>query len=359
MDFSFGQNIRLALFGQSHSPAIGMVLDGLPAGEPVDIAGVARFLTRRAPGRAPWSTARREPDAPEFLSGLVDGRTCGAPLAVLIRNADARPADYAALAALPRPGHADLAALDKYGPSRDPSGGGPFSGRLTAPLCAAGAVCLQLLARRSVAVISRIAAIGPVSDPAPLDAPTDAKPFPAVSDTASAAMQQAIADAHAAGDSLGGVVECAVLGLPPGVGGPLFGGIESRLAAAVFAIPAVKGFEIGDGFSAAASRGTLNNDPFVPDPATGRPVPATNHAGGLLGGITTGAPLRFRVAFKPTPTIAAPQQTVDLSTGRPATLRAAGRHDPCIVPRAVPAVESAAALVVLDALLEHRKDTLP
>jgi len=357
MDTSFGQNIRLTLFGQSHSPAIGMVLEGLPAGEAVDVAAVARFLARRAPGRAPWATARREPDVPEFVAGLVGGVTCGAPLAAVVRNADARPGDYAAFAAVPRPGHADLAALDKYGPSRDPSGGGVFSGRMTAPLCIAGAVCLQLLARRGVSVVSRIASIGPVDDPAPLDAPTDAKPFPVVSDAVAPLMQQAIADALADGDSLGGVVECAVLGLPPGLGGPLFGGLESRLAAAVFAIPAVKGFEIGDGFAAAASRGSLNNDPF--SAADGRPVPAANHAGGLLGGVTTGAPLRFRAAFKPTPTIAAPQQSVDLATLRPATLRGAGRHDPCIVPRAVPVVESAAAFVVLDALLQRRKDTLP
>lgn len=349
MDASWGQNIRITLFGQSHSPAIGVVLEGLPAGEPVDVAGVARFLSRRAPGRDPWSTARREPDAPEFLSGLVDGHTCGAPLAALIRNADARPADYAAVQNIPRPGHADLAARLKYGNAHDPTGGGIFSGRMTAPLCIAGAVCLQLLARRGISVVSRIASIGPVADPAPLDASTADKPFPVVTDSLAPAMQQAIADAHAAGDSLGGVVECAALGLPPGLGGPLFGGIESRLAAVVFAIPAVKGFEIGDGFSAAARRGSENNDPFVVE--NGRPVPATNHAGGLLGGITTGAPLRFRVAFKPTPSIAAPQQSVDLDTLQPATLRVPGRHDPCIVPRAVPVVESAAALVLLDALL--------
>ncbi|MBR6021152.1 MAG: chorismate synthase, partial [Kiritimatiellae bacterium] len=333
-----------------------VVVEGLPAGLPVDTAALAAFLARRAPGRDPAvSTPRREPDAPEFLSGLRDGRTCGAPVAALIRNVNAHPADYAAIADLPRPGHADLAARVKYGGANDPSGGGAFSGRLTAPLCIAGGLCLQFLARAGVSVFSRIAAIGPVSDPAPLLAPPGDPAFPVVTPALAAPLRAAIADARANGDSLGGIVECLATGLPPGLGGPLFGGLDALLAAAVFAIPAVKGLEFGDGFAAAAACGSGNNDPFVPAP-DGSPVPASNHAGGLLGGITTGAPLRFRVAFKPTPSIARPQQTVDLRTGRPATLSVPGRHDPCIVPRAAPAVEAAAAIALYDALLERRKD---
>ena len=354
MSSSYGKNIRLTIFGQSHSPAVGMTLEGVPAGEQIDLAALGRFLARRAPGQNAWSTARREADAPEFLSGLVGEITCGAPLAAIIRNTDTRSKDYAALSVTPRPGHADYTAAVKYFGCQDYAGGGHFSGRLTAPLCIAGGICLQLLAKEGIRVISRIAAIGGIEDRGELNASTAEKAFPVVDDGRGERMRAAIAQAKAEGDSLGGVVECAVLGLPAGLGDPMFDGLENRIASAVFGIPAVKGLEFGAGFAAAALRGSENNDAFaVKDGAV---VTETNRCGGILGGISTGMPLRFRAAFKPTPSIAKPQKSVDLRTMEEAELTVAGRHDPCIVPRAVPVVEAAAALAVYDALLERRKE---
>ena len=295
------------------------------------------------------STPRKEADAPEFLSGLVENVTCGAPITAVIRNTNTRSGDYANLAVVPRPGHADYTAWVKYGGHADFAGGGAFSGRLTAPLCIAGGICLQLLKKRGIEIISRIASIGTVEDPAPLTASTADKPFPVVDDAAGEAMRAAIAAAKADGDSIGGVVECAVLGLPAGLGGPLFDGMEGQIASIVFGIPAVKGIEFGIGFAAARLRGSENNDPFTGE--NGQVRTATNHCGGILGGITDGMPLTFRAAFKPTPSIAREQQSVNLTTLTPEALRIVGRHDPCIVPRAVPCIEAAAAIAVYDALL--------
>ena len=352
---SYGENLRITIFGQSHSPAIGVTVEGIPAGERIDTAELARFLARRAPGRNDWSTPRREADAPEFLSGLKDSVTCGAPLAAIIRNADTRSQDYAALADTPRPGHADYTAQVKYGGAQDSAGGGHFSGRLTAPLCIAGGICIQLLAREGITVISRIAAIADVEDEGALCASTAEKPFPTVSDERGEAMRAAIAAAKADGDSVGGVIECAVLGLPAGLGGPLFGGLEGRIAAAVFGIPAVKGIEFGAGFAAARMRGSENNDCF--ETSSGRVVTKSNNCGGILGGISDGMPLVFRAAVKPTPSIAAAQLTLNMKTMEETALHVPGRHDPCVVPRAVPCVEAAAAIAVYDALLARRKET--
>lgn len=352
---SYGENLRITIFGQSHSPAIGVTVEGIPAGERIDTAELARFLARRAPGRNEWSTPRREADAPEFLSGLKDSVTCGAPLAAIIRNADTRSQDYAALADMPRPGHADYTAQVKYGGAQDSAGGGHFSGRLTAPLCIAGGICIQLLAREGITVISRIAAIADVEDEGALCASTAEKPFPTVSDERGEAMRAAIAAAKADGDSVGGVIECAVLGLPAGLGGPLFGGLEGRIAAAVFGIPAVKGIEFGAGFAAARMRGSENNDCF--ETSAGRVVTKSNNCGGILGGISDGMPLVFRAAVKPTPSIAAEQLTLNMKTMEETALHVPGRHDPCVVPRAVPCVEAAAAIAVYDALLARRKET--
>ena len=345
----YGEHLHLTIFGQSHAPAIGMTLEGLPAGEAIDMTALQAFLNRRAPGRNEWSTPRKEADAPEFLSGLVENVTCGAPLTAIIRNTNTRSGDYANLASVPRPGHADYTAYVKYGGHADFAGGGAFSGRLTAPLCIAGGICLQLLKKQGIEVISRIAAIGQVTDSSPLTASTADKPFPVVDDTAREAMQAAIAAAKADGDSVGGVVECAVLGLPVGLGGPLFDGMEGRIARIIFGIPAVKGIEFGAGFASAGLRGSENNDPFTLE--DGQMKTLTNHCGGILGGITDGMPLTFRAAFKPTPSIAKEQQSVNLKTLSPEALRVVGRHDPCIVPRAVPCVEAAAAIAVYDALL--------
>ena len=291
---------------------------------------------------------------PEFLCGLKDGRTCGAPMTAIIRNTNTRSGDYAALARTPRPGHADYTAQVKYFGAQDYAGGGHFSGRLTAPLCIAGGICLQLLEREGIRIISHIAAIAGVEDEGELTCSTADRPFPTVSDQRGLEMQQAIAAARAEGDSVGGIVECAVLGLPAGLGDPMFGGMENRIAAIVFGIPAVKGVEFGAGFAAAGLRGSENNDPFTVE--NGKVVTAANHCGGILGGITDGMPLTFRAAFKPTPSIAREQRSVDLTTMTPAALTVAGRHDPCIVPRAVPCVEAAAAIAVYDALLGRRKE---
>ena len=354
MSSSYGENLRIHIFGESHGSAVGVTMEGIPAGEAVDLDGLQKFLDRRAPGRNPWSTPRKEADIPEFLSGLREGKTCGTPVTAILRSANTRSGDYDALRDVPRPGHADYTAWVKYGESRDSRGGGHFSGRLTAPLCVAGGICLQLLARQGIEVVSRIAAIGGVQDEGELTASTAAKTFPTVSDARGEPMRAAIGEARLAGDSLGGVIECAVLGLPAGLGDPMFDGMENRIASAVFAVPAVKGIEFGAGFAAAGLRGSENNDPFSVE--NGRIITTSNHCGGILGGITDGMPLTFRAAVKPTPSIARPQQSVNLKTGKIVPLTVTGRHDPCIVPRAVPCIEAAAAIAVYDALLARRKE---
>ena len=354
MDSSIGENIRLTIFGQSHSPAVGMTLEGLPAGCPVNQDALARFLARRAPGRNAWSTARREEDLPEFLSGLAAEKTCGVPLTAVIRNRDTRSGDYAALKETPRPGHADYTAEIKYRGYQDYAGGGHFSGRLTAPLCIAGGICLQLLEREGIQVYARIASIGDIEDEGELTRSLTDRDFPVVSPERGKEMLALIAERRAQGDSVGGVVECVAVGLPVGLGGPLFGGMESRIAALVFGIPAVKGVEFGDGFKASRLSGSENNDPFrIRD---GRVVTETNHCGGILGGITDGMPLVFRVAFKPTPSIALPQRSVHLTSMENAEMTVTGRHDPCVVPRAVPCVEAAAAIALYDAWLGRKKE---
>ncbi len=354
MSSTYGENLHLTIFGQSHSPAIGMTLEGIPAGEQIDFEALQRFLERRAPGRNAYSTARREADAPEFLSGLRGDTTCGVPLTAIIRNGDTRSKDYAPFSAVPRPGHADYTANVKYFGCQDYAGGGHFSGRLTAPLCIAGGICLQILKRRGIEVISRVRAIGDVEDPSPLSASTAEKAFPTVDEAAGEAMQAAIAQAKAQGDSLGGVIECAVLGLPAGLGDPMFGGMENRIAGIVFGIPAVKGVEFGAGFAAAKLRGSQNNDSYTVQ--DGRIETRSNHCGGILGGITNGMPLVFRAAIKPTPSIAMEQDSINLETLTEEKLRVGGRHDPCIVPRAVPVIEAAAAIAVYDALLGRKKE---
>ena len=349
-----GKTLKLSVFGQSHSETIGMTLSGVPMGEQIDREELQRFLDRRAPGRTPWSTARKEPDVPAFPAGLKEDCTTGETITAVLRNADCRSGDYASFARTPRPGHADYPAAVKYGPAWDNAGGGAFSGRMTAPLCIAGGLCLQLLAREGITVISRIAEIGGIRDVGELNETTSEKRFPVVDASAGEQMIAAIMEAKASGDSLGGIVECRVLGLPVGLGGPLFDGMESRIAALVFGIPAVKGLEFGAGFLSARLRGSENNDPFAL--REGRVVTESNRCGGLLGGMSDGMPLTFRAAFKPTPSIALPQRSVDLENLEETELRIGGRHDPCVVPRAVPAVEAAAVLAVYDALLEWRKD---
>jgi len=353
MSSSYGENIRLTIFGQSHSSRIGMTLEGLPSGEIIDFDALAAFMRRRAPGRNEYSTPRRESDEPEFISGLVGSVTCGAPITAVIRNSDVRSGDYELIRTVPRPGHADYTAFVKYGPSRDYAGGGHFSGRLTAPLCIAGGICLQLLEKEGISVLSRILSIGSVSDKGALTAPTSGKDFPVVDDGQGRAMRELIAEKRSQGDSVGGIVECMVAGLPAGLGDPMFDGMENRISAAVFGIPAVKGIEFGAGFASAAMTGSENNDGFAV--INGRIETVSNNCGGILGGITDGMPLVFRAAFKPTPSIARPQKSVDLETLEEKTVTVPGRHDPCIVPRAVPCVEAAAAIAVYDALLSSKR----
>ena len=351
---SFGENIKVTIFGQSHAPAIGMTLEGLPAGLKVDFDELQRFMDRRAPGKS-YSTQRKEPDAPEFVSGLVGNETCGAPVTAIIRNKDTRPADYGNLADVPRPGHADYTAAVKFGDARDKTGGGQFSGRLTAPLCIAGGMIIQFLRERGIEVKARAASIGTVKDDGAFPENDIGEDFPAVSESSRAEMLGEIEKARAEGDSVGGIVECVVTGVPEGIGEPMFGGLENRIASAVFGIPAVKGIEFGRGFESARIKGSEMNDPFFFD-GDGRVRTKTNNAGDILGGISDGMPITFRVAIKPTPSIAKPQESVDLKTKENVTMTVNGRHDPCIVPRAVPVVEAVAAIVIYDALLSAEKE---
>lgn len=356
---TLGNKLRVTVFGQSHAAAIGCVVEGLPTGFRPDMDRVAAFMARRAPGSGSWSTKRKEADTPEILSGVVDGVLCGAPVSAVIHNSDQHSKDYEGLRRTPRPSHADYTAWVKYGESYDIRGGGQFSGRLTAPLCFAGALALQVLEARGITVAGHIAAIAGIQDEVPDFARVDresllalaGKAFPVFSESAGADMVQAIETARMESDSVGGVIRCFALGLPAGVGEPMFEGVENRLAAALFGIPAVRGVSFGDGFAAAAMRGSQHNDPFVTDGDTVRT--RTNHAGGILGGITTGMPLVVNVAIKPTASIAQEQDTVDLKTMTNTTLTIHGRHDPCIVPRAVPVVEAVTALTSLDMLLEE------
>ncbi len=353
MSSTYGEHLKLSIFGQSHSPAIGMCLDGIPAGLSVDLEKLQAFLNRRAPGQNDYSTPRKEADAPEFLSGIVNGHTCGAPISAVIYNHNTRSKDYSNLLDTPRPGHADYTAQVKYKGFQDVAGGGHFSGRLTAPLCIAGGLCKQWLEAMGITIAAKIDSIGGVADE-PLD-PTCpelsriGKDFPVVNPAAGEAMRQRIAEARARKDSVGGVISCYVTGLPAGWGDPMFGGMESRIAGIVYGIPAVKGLEFGAGFQVADMTGSENNDAFVI--AQGKIQTTTNHSGGILGGITNAMPLTFRAAFKPTPSIAREQQSVHYSTCIPCPLEIQGRHDPCIVPRAVPVVEAAAAIALFDSYL--------
>ncbi len=355
MSSTYGESLKLSIFGQSHGAAIGMTLDGVPAGLPVDTEALQAFLNRRAPGQNDWSTPRKEGDRPEFLSGIVDGRTCGAPIAAVIYNKNTRSQDYSQLKDCPRPGHADYTAQMKYDGYQDVAGGGHFSGRLTAPLCIAGGLCKQWLLEQGISIHAHIYQIAGIPDtPFCPTAPQTAMigtDFPVIDSIAGEKMRQAIANARSGGDSVGGVIECAVTGLPAGVGEPMFGGMEGRIAQIVYGIPAVKGVEFGAGFAVASMLGSENNDPYAI--RDGEVVTLTNHAGGILGGITNSQPLIFRAAVKPTPSISKPQQTVSLSQLQESTLQVKGRHDPCIIPRAVPVIEAAAAIAVYDALLSQ------
>ena len=357
MASSFGERLRVSIFGESHGAGIGALIEGLPAGESVDFDQMMRFMERRQGGRNALSTARKEPDIPEFVSGILNGKTNGFPVCIRIANTNTRSGDYNNLAMNPRPSHADYPAFVKWHGAADMRGGGHFSGRLTAPLCAAGGIAKQILERHQIYVGAHLFSIGSVLDdpfpmrpePALFDAVAQKK-LPVISDEKGILMQEEVLAAREALDSVGGSIECMVTGLPAGLGDPMFDGMENRLARVLFGIPAVKGLEFGDGFALSEMRGSRANDPFCTD-ADGNIVTETNRNGGILGGITTGMPVRFRVGIKPTPSIAQPQKTVSLPEGRETVLEIKGRHDPCIAQRAVPVIEAAAALTVLDVLL--------
>ena len=353
MSSTYGEHLKLSIFGQSHGPAIGMTLDGIPAGLPVDTEKLQVFLNRRAPGHSDLATPRREEDRPEFLGGLLDGYTCGAPIAAVIYNKNTRSGDYANLKDSPRPGHADYTAQIKHGGFQDTAGGGHFSGRLTAPLCIAGGLCKQWLEEMGIRIAAQISMIGTVDDD-PLDMVSPQidrldPEFPVLNPKTASQMQDLIRYAKEKGDSVGGVITCAITGLPAGLGEPMFGGVESRIAQIVYGIPAVKEVSFGDGGYCSVLYGSQINDAFTIENGIIRTV--TNHCGGILGGITNGMPVIFSAAFKPTPSISRPQQSVSLSAEEITTLEIKGRHDPCIVPRAVPVVEAAAAIAIYDLIL--------
>ncbi len=357
MSNAIGEKIRVSIFGQSHAPSIGCLIEGLPAGLEIDMERVRAFMARRAPGQNAMSTARKEADEPRIISGLNEwGRTCGAPLCMVIDNTDTRSRDYGKLRDLPRPAHADYTAAVKFAGENDIRGGGQFSGRLTAPICFAGAVCIQLLEKMGVRIGAHIASIADVDDERfsiPDHAVLDkiaAHDFPVIDEAAGERMRQRILEAKAQGDSVGGVIEVCAIGVPAGLGDPMFDGIENSLARAAFGIPAVRGVEFGTGFAAARMRGSEHNDAFRMT-ADGKIVTATNHHGGILGGITSGMPIVMRAAIKPTPSISKQQDTISMSKMTNERLVIEGRHDPCIVHRAVPCIESIMALAILDKMV--------
>ena len=353
MKNTFGQAVALTIFGESHGPAVGAVLDGLAPGLPVDEDYIRRQLARRRPSTA-LDTARQEQDCYQILSGVYQGRTTGSPLTIVIPNENTRSEDYTY--GLARPSHADYAAYCKYHGYEDWRGGGHFSGRLTAPLVFAGGLIIQLLAQRGIRIGARVKSIGNAYDkyidPAEVSEEIldeiAASDFPSYGDPR--AMQKEISDAQTALDSVGGQVECFILGLGAGIGEPMFDGLESRISSAVFAIPAVKGIEFGEGFALTGIRASEANDEFyIADDGTVKT--RTNSNGGILGGISTGMPIVFSTAFKPTPSIALKQRTVDLETMTDTDIEIRGRHDPCIAVRAAVCVESAAAIALADLIL--------
>jgi chorismate synthase len=355
MSAVWGRKVRYTIFGESHGAGIGIVIDGLPAGVMLDQTLIQREMARRAPGQSDLTTPRIETDAVSIISGLYQGRTDGSPLCAMIKNSDTRSADYAAEPRVFRPGHADYTGFIKYGGHNDPRGGGHFSGRLTAPLVFAGAIAKQLLTAAGISIGAHIAQIGDVKDtafdPVAISETTLAElgksAFPTLDLEAAASMRQAIHSAREQDDSVGGVIEAVVIGLPTGMGEPFFDSVESVLAHLLFSIPAVKGVEFGAGFALAGMRGHQANDSFVKH--ADKIQTATNNNGGILGGITSGMPLLLRAAFKPTPSIARQQNTLN-ANGDTEVLAIKGRHDPCIVPRAVPVVEAVIGLAIWDML---------
>ncbi len=355
MSATFGNKIKITLFGQSHAAAIGAIVDGLPAGMKIDEEKLCAFMDRRR-AKSELATKRQEPDKVIFKSGVVDGITCGAPVCLMIENTDTRSKDYSNVRAVMRPNHSDFAAFIKYAGHNDIRGGGQFSGRLTGALCAAGFLCLELLRQKGIQVVSHVSRIGNVEDASlnnlsedkELCARLTGEDFPVIDSDKKQAMTDLILAKKKEGDSVGGEIECGIYNLPAGLGSDFFGGLESLIASAVFSVPAVKGIEFGAGFEFAEMFGSQANDGFAFN-EQGEVVTLTNNCGGILGGISSGMPLVFKAAFKPTPSIALAQKSVNVIENREEELVINGRHDPCIVPRASAVVEAAAAIALVNA----------
>lgn len=355
---SWGNYVKISIFGESHGEAIGVVIDGLPAGEKIDRGQLLLQMARRAPGKDKAATPRLEKDFPEILSGMMNDTTTGAPLCAMIRNTNTRSQDYADVMSSPRPAHADYTGFVRYKGFNDIRGGGHFSARLTAPLVFAGSVCRQILERRGIRIAAHIASIGNICDSRfngtsineDLISRLNTATFGLIDTEKETPMRELIEQCRLEQDSIGGTIECAVTGFPAGAGSPMFDGIENVISSVVFGVPAVKGIEFGSGFAGSAMRGSENNDEFYYDGDTVRT--RTNNHGGILGGISSGMPIIFRTAMKPTPSISREQRTVDLNNHKETTLTVKGRHDPCIVVRAVPVIEAAAALAAINILSE-------
>lgn len=356
----WNNKISISIFGESHGPAIGVVIDNLPPGEHINLDELKHFLSRRAPKKDGTTTSRGEADIPQIMSGLIGDKTTGTPLCAFIQNTDTRSADYTKMSHLARPGHADYTGAMRYRGFNDQRGGGHFSGRLTAPLVFAGAVCGQILERRGIYTGSHILNIHDIKDD-PFDeikvnrdliVKLRRKKFPVINDAQGELMREDILKASSGAESLGGIIECAVVNVPAGIGSPIFDGLENCISQLVFGIPAVKGIEFGAGFKSAQMVGSQNNDEFYVNDS-GHVVTKTNNHGGILGGISSGMPIITRVAFKPTPSIAQPQATVDYSAMTNEIVNISGRHDPCIVPRAVPCVEAAVSIAILSNMLDY------
>lgn len=358
MSSLFNGGISVSIFGESHGKGIGVVMDNLPAGEDIDLEQIYAFMARRAPRKDGTSTTRSEKDIPEILSGIYNGKTTGTPLCAVIMNSDQHSADYGNISHIARPAHADYTGYLRYNGANDPRGGGHFSGRITAPLVFAGAVCAQILQHRGVTTGAHIVSIKDVNDerfdPVTVTAQqleaVKARSFPVLSDKAEEEMRGVINSAREAQDSIGGVVECAAVGVPAGIGSPMMEGLENVIAQLVFAVPAVKGIEFGSGFDCTRLFGSENNDPFAMK--DGGIVTLTNNHGGILGGISSGMPIIFRAALKPTPSIAQPQRSVDFKALTEEQLVIKGRHDPCVVHRAVPCIEAAMNIALVSAFMK-------
>lgn len=358
---SWGNYVKISIFGESHGKGIGVVIDGLPAGEKLDIDEIYLQMSRRAPGKDKAATPRLEKDIPEIISGVMNDTTTGAPLCAFIQNTNTRSQDYGEMLSKPRPSHADFTGHIRYNGFNDIRGGGHFSARLTAPIVFAGAVCRQILKRRGINIAAHIASIGNICDERfdPVDIPDELisrlskMTFGLIDSKKEAPMRELIEQCRMEQDSIGGTVECAIKGMPAGAGSPIFYGIENVIASIIFGIPAVKGIEFGSGFAGSALKGSQNNDEFYYEDDTVKT--RTNNHGGILGGISSGMPIIFRTALKPTPSISQTQNTVDLNEHNDTKIEIKGRHDPCIVIRAVPVIEAASAVAVINILSEVHK----